>query len=210
MGCQDIVHLRWPKLRAVVRTEALINVEIPKAVWLTIQGAHHNQLSTDSPVAKVVEMAYKAWKIANLSPAVIPKFVSHYQPDVDSYRHAIEYSGPREKKRRVIPDAYTRPPTTLQHFQLDTPDATLQVDMVFVKQSLDFYILSDTIMDDVDQVCRLRRLISIWKVFYQVQRHFALSKLEFAMERCWIFDDVALWLEMVSICHIILSISKAS
>lgn len=199
LGSRDICDRYWPRLKGVIRTEALMNVEIPKSVWLTIRGAHHENPTTESPVAKVVKIAYKAWNIANVSPPLIPKFVSHYPPIEDSYKHAVIPYRPEEKTRRDVPDTQNRPRTTLQHFQLDCPDATLQVDMVFEERTLDFYILSDIIMD-ADEVFRLTRVLAIWKTFHQVQRHFVSSKLTFALERCWIFHDVLAWLKMVSTC----------
>ncbi|KAJ9116368.1 hypothetical protein QFC22_004809 [Naganishia vaughanmartiniae] len=198
---QDIVQLRWPKLQMVIRTESLINVEVPKSVWLTLQGATDKQSTTESAVGRVIEMAYKAWKIANLSPAIIPKFVSHYQPIEDSFKHSIISYKPQAKKRPVIPNAQNRPPTTLQHFQLDYPDATLEVDMILAKCTLDFYLISD-IVKEVDQASRLCRVIAIWKLFKQTQRHFAPAKLVFALERCWIFDDVQTWLDMAEVATV--------
>ncbi|KAJ9116342.1 hypothetical protein QFC22_004782 [Naganishia vaughanmartiniae] len=142
LGSDEIVQRHFPRLRSVVRTETVINVEIPKSIWLTIQDANNKRPTTGLPVAKVVEQAYKAGNISNLSPAVIPKFVSSYRP-ID----ANKSSKPKGKKQCDVPGAQTRCPRTLQRFQSDFPDAVLRVDMVFIKRSLDFHLLSGVVKD---------------------------------------------------------------
>ncbi|KAJ9116330.1 hypothetical protein QFC22_004770 [Naganishia vaughanmartiniae] len=199
LGSEEIVQRRWPELKAVVRTEALMNVEVPKSVWLTVEGAENQEGRANSPVAHGIRMAYTSWGTANSSPAIIPKFVTHFQPVEESFEKAyMAFKTGPESLGRKRPDTHNRPATTLHDFQSD-PDATLEVDTVRVKRTLDFYILSSLRRADPldNQTDRIGHLGVIFHIFSQVQQYFAPATLTFAAERSRTYLGVMVWLQMV-------------
>ncbi|KAJ9116336.1 hypothetical protein QFC22_004776 [Naganishia vaughanmartiniae] len=198
LGSDDIVRARFPELKAVVRTEASKNVEVPKAVWLTIPYANSRQSTTTaSPVAKIIGMAYRAWHIASSASAFVPRFVALYEAVDRGFIEAYISGKPwRKNMKQQGPDIRRFTPTTLRDFAFNA-DATLEVDTIFSKRSLDFHILSD--FRQQDQVGRLLRGHRIWQLFHLVQHHFETSKLTFVVEGGFIFPEVGVWLQTVCI-----------